>query len=825
MKPLRRDRRFVACAVVFLLFLATAIPALAASAQSDFDGDGRSDVFWRQSATGWNVVWRSGDPSTERVRTAVTDPAWRVVGAGDFNADGRADLLWRHQTTGRNAIWASSNYGTQLWVMTVADLRWTVAGVGDFDGDGHSDIFWRNVVTGMNVIWRSAIGSDTLPVARVSDTAWVVAGIGDFDGDRKSDVLWRNTRTGANVVWRAADAARPLAVASASLAWKVVGVADFTGDGRADVFWRNTSTGADNLWKSATAGAQAVSSVTSQDWQVAAVGDYNADGKADVFWRNRRTGANTIWISANASTQQAMATVSDQVWLPVPHGGQALDIADPAFVVSTTSPFATGCDGQATSGVLYPGAEVEPTFAISALDSRNAIGAWQQDRWSNGSSRGIVAAYTTDGGMTWTRRQVPVSRCGGGNAGNGGDYARATDPWITIAPNGTAFLMALSTIGGSFATGSSNAMLVTRSLDGGRNWSAPLALIHDGAGAFNDKNAMTADPTNASLVYAVWDRLTPNGNGPTYFTRTTNGGQSWETARAIYNPGSTNQTIGNLVVVLRDGTLLDLFTEIDVASDQSTSAFFGVIRSVDKGQTWSTPIHVADALAIGARDPTTGAAVRDGASIAQAAVAPDGTVYIVWQDARFSGGNVDGIAMSRSTDGGLHWSAPVRINRIGTVAAFEPSVHVRGDGTIGISYYDFRSDTTATTSLLTDYWLAWSDDGGATWRENRLAPTFDLDNAPFADGYFLGDYQGLASRGAVFVPFFVKAGTTTSNRTDVFAVPAVSAATDAASFRATPAPAPTTQAAALSPGFRQRVQANLLHIIREHVPPPRDQLE
>ena len=809
-----------AAAVVALLLTTLPASAVAATSPSDYDGDGASDLFWRETGSGSNVVWRSGDRNLPQPVTAVRDPAWRVVGQGDFDADGRSDLLWRHRATGRNVIWISADYTRQLPVSAVTDLRWTIAGVGDFDGDGRSDIFWRQQASGNNVIWRGAARSSPLAVAAVGNLAWIVAGIGDFDGDGTSDVAWRNTATGANVIWRAADAAQPLAIASVTdPAWSIVGVGDFDGDGRADLFWRNSASGADTIWKSGNRSTQQpVTGVTNPDWRVAAIGDYDGDGKADVFWRNARSGANVVWIAADAATQRATAAVTDQAWLPFPHEGQAPQASDPAYLASAVTPFALGCDGQAASGSLYINAEVEPSFAVSPLDSMAAIGAWQQDRWSNGSSRGIVTAYTSNGGATWTRRTVPVSRCGGGNAGNGGDYARATDPWIAIAPNGTAYLMALSTTGSTFASGSANAMLVSRSFDGGRSWSAPATLIRDGASAFNDKNAITADPGNASLAYAVWDRLTPDGNGPIYFTRTTNGGGSWEPARPIYNPGGINQTIGNLVVVLRDGSLLDLFTQINVKLG-GNSAFLAVIRSTDKGVTWSAPIRIADDLAIGARDPQTGVAVRDSADIAQIAVAPDGSLYVVWQDARFSGGAVDGIALSRSTDGGQHWTAPVRINGVGSVAAFVPSVHVRGDGTVGISYFDFRSNTASTTSLLTDYWLAYSDDGGATWRESRVSPAFDLDMAPNAEGLFLGDYQALHSRGALFVPFFSRATGVGSNRTDVFAAPAITVAGNAAAFRAIPAPAPPV--AALAPAFRQRVHANLERIIREHVPPPR----
>jgi len=823
--PLRRwIRTEVPLAALALLLASLPTCAFAAPPQSDYDADGAADVFWRNSSTGDDALWRSGERNLSRPVTAVLNPAWHVVAEGDFDGDGRSDLLWRQQASGANAIWPAADYAASQTLAAVTDLRWRVAGSGDFDGDGRSDVFWRDTVTGANAIWRSAQRSTSLAVTGVTNMEWNVAAIGDFNGDGKSDLFWRNAVTGADIIWNSADAASRQSVAGVTdPAWMIVGAGDFDGDGRADVFWRNTQTGADVVWRSGSKTTTlAVTGVTSQDWQVAAIGDYNGDGRADVFWRNARTGADVIWYSADAGRQHAMSAVTDQAWAPVPAAGQRPGASAPAFLVSAASPFTAGCDGAAATGILYPNAEVEPTLAVSPVDARSLIGAWQQDRWSDGASRGIVAAASSDGGMTWTRRVLPFSRCGGGNAGNGGDYARSTDPWLTIAPDGGAYLMALSTTGGTFQSGSINAMLVSRSTDAGHSWSAPVTLIRDGASAFNDKNAITADPGNAALAYAVWDRLTPNGNGPTYFTRTTNGGASWEPARAIYNPGGTNQTIGNLIVVLPDGVLVDLFTEIDVASDGSNSAVLAVIRSSNKGLSWSAPIRIADNLAIGTRDPQTNAPVRDGADVAQMAVAPDGRVYVVWQDARFSGGVVDGIALSTSADGGLHWSAPVRVNRIGNVAAFTPSVHVRRDGTIGIRYFDLRSDTADATSLLAAHWLATSANGGATWREAPVSPAFDLDTAPNAEGVFVGDYMALASRGALFLPFFVRTNSgDTGNRTDVFLAPAVFAASDAVAFETVPAAAPT---AVLAAGFAQRVQAQLARVraeVRPRSTPPR----
>ena len=328
-------------------------------------------------------------------------------------------------------------------------------------------------------------------------------------------------------------------------------------------------------------------------------------------------------------------------------------------------------------------------------------------------------------------------------------------------------------------SGSQNAMLASRSLDGGLSWSNPATLIldTDGVAFFNDKNAITADPTNSNYVYAVWDRLASNGNGPAYFARSINGGSSWETAKSIYNPGGTGQTIGNVITVLPNGTLINLMTKIVQISGFDV-ATVDIIRSNDKGVTWSQPFKISDLLAIGTSDPETGTQVRDGSILAQIASGPDGKLYVVWQDSRFSGGAIDGIAFSQSTDGGFSWSNPIQINSDENVQAMIPTVHVRADGVIGVSYYDLRSNTSDPATLLTDYWLATSEDG-IHWSESRITNTFDYTTAPFAGGYFIGDYQALVSSYNVFIPFFVKTNSGNfSNRTDVFAAPAIFKSSD-----------------------------------------------
>jgi hypothetical protein len=56
--------------------------------------------------------------------------------------------------------------------------------------------------------------------------------------------------------------------------------------------------------------------------------------------------------------------------------------------------------------------------------------------------------------------------------------------------------------------------------------------------------------------------------------------------------------------------------------------------------------------------------------------------------------------------------------------------------------------------------------------EKHVAGSFNMLVAPFAGGYFVGDYEGLAANGDAFMPFFVQTNcadnSCTMNRTDVY---------------------------------------------------------
>jgi hypothetical protein len=168
----------------------------------------------------------------------------------------------------------------------------------------------------------------------------------------------------------------------------------------------------------------------------------------------------------------------------------------------------------------------------------------------------------------------------------------------------------------------------------------------------------------------------------------------------------------------------------------------------------------------------------------------------------------DGIAFVSSLDGGQTWSTPVQVNADPNVQAFTPTVNVRADGVIAVTYFDLRNNTAPSTShLYTDCWMVTSTDGGTSFSEQHLSGSFDLENAPDSEGLFLGDYQALVSTGSgtPFLPFYAQPALGTVVQTDAFISfpPSPAAAAAALTFPARAAAA----GAELAPEAQRRVMA------------------
>jgi hypothetical protein len=347
-------------------------------------------------------------------------------------------------------------------------------------------------------------------------------------------------------------------------------------------------------------------------------------------------------------------------------------------------------------------------------------------------------------------------------------------------------------------SGGASSIIVSRSTDGGVHWQTPVtAKLDTSFTVLNDKESVTADPGIASNAYAVWDRLvapstnanpdatlvSPAFRGPALFSRTTDSGMSWTPGRVIFDPGQNDQTLGNHIVVPTAGSAngnlidgFDLITNTALGRLRQTNSV-AIIRSKDLGNTWSGPTVVAQEhvahVSINGR-------LRTSDELPEFATGPEGNLYAVWQDGRFSSSGHAKIAFSMSTNGGASWSTPVRIDgSSGDVPAFTPQVTVDSSGTVAVQYYDLGNATAAEPGL-TDQFLVTCNASSSncasslSWStETRLSTSgsFNILTAPktVSGAGFVGDYDGLVPGSSTFDSAFVMAQPiATAGLTDLF---------------------------------------------------------
>ena len=304
----------------------------AAPPKNDFDGDGKSDILWRNTGNGQNYVWfmdgatrTSSDPTQQ-----LSDQTWQVKGTGDFDGDGKSDIVWRNTGTGQVYVWLmNGTTASSQFVGTLASPDWTIVGTGDFDGDGKSDILWRNTNNGQNYVWfmDGATRTSSDPTQQLSDQTWQVKGTGDFDGDGKSDIVWRNTGTGQVYVWlmNGTTASSQFVGTLSDPDWTIVGTGDFDGDGKSDILWRNTGNGQNYVWfmdGATRTSSDPTQQLSDQTWEVRGTGDFDGDGKSDILWRNTGTGQVYVWLmNGTTASSQPVGTLSDPAWVIVGYDG------------------------------------------------------------------------------------------------------------------------------------------------------------------------------------------------------------------------------------------------------------------------------------------------------------------------------------------------------------------------------------------------------------------------------------------------------------------------------------------------------------------------
>lgn len=225
----------------------------AARGTGDVNGDGRSDVFVQDGATGsvYYIDIASGAPVWGVVTTTVSAD-WIMIDQGDLTGDGTIDVLLRNQVTGFMVFADMEPGGTfGRWVnaINVGTTDWRTIGLGDFDADGVSDVAIQHVTNGLTYYANfdtSGVQNGWGYIAGGLGTTWVAKGAGDFNADGFDDMVFQNNLDGS--IWYANMAGGTGGgnwgvIASGLSGWTVAAIADYDNDGYDDVLVQEASSG------------------------------------------------------------------------------------------------------------------------------------------------------------------------------------------------------------------------------------------------------------------------------------------------------------------------------------------------------------------------------------------------------------------------------------------------------------------------------------------------------------------------------------------------------------------------------------------------------
>lgn len=294
----------------------------------DLDGNGMTDLLWYNNQTGDLKAWLmngTDSPTVAYYGTVAPTSGWALQGYGDFNGDGKTDLFWQNLKTGDTGAWMmnGSHAPTVVSYSTITPgSGWVLQGMGDFDGTGKTDLFWYNKTTGDTTAWlMNGTNAPThVSYGRVApESGWALQGMGDFSGDGKTDLLWYNQQTGDTGAWMMNGTNAPTYASYGQIAptsgWVLKGMGDFTGDGKSDLFWYNQQTGETAAWMINTTSCSAqisLGTLSPKDgWSFEGLADVTGNGKADVVWYNKQTGQTETWMMNGTSTPDYLRKQQD----------------------------------------------------------------------------------------------------------------------------------------------------------------------------------------------------------------------------------------------------------------------------------------------------------------------------------------------------------------------------------------------------------------------------------------------------------------------------------------------------------------------------------
>ncbi|MEZ6186655.1 MAG: exo-alpha-sialidase [Planctomycetota bacterium] len=288
----------------------------------------------------------------------------------------------------------------------------------------------------------------------------------------------------------------------------------------------------------------------------------------------------------------------------------------------------------------------------------------------------LILAKSADGGVSWTRSRVD------------------DDPGFVSGHKRFPTLLELPG-GGLVCAWKSprfDRVRVARSVDGGLSWSASQELE-----ALEEHSRPTLVSDSGGAVICCWqaERGDP-GVGDIASARSLDGGQTWSAPLRVDDGPELQHQGDPSLVSLAGGTLVCAWTD-----QRNGAADVRCARSVDAAASWSASDRVDD-------DDVEDASQAETA----VAIAPDGTVILVWEDGRSARPEV---YLTYSVDGCRSWSVNQRLGEPlfqGTARRSDrlPDVAVDASGAWVVTWHVQSTQPGAVV-------VRRSVDRGATWSD------------------------------------------------------------------------------------------------------------
>ncbi len=352
----------------------------------------------------------------------------------------------------------------------------------------------------------------------------------------------------------------------------------------------------------------------------------------------------------------------------------------------------------------------EPSLAVDPSDPSRMVIGWRQFDTVTSNFRQAGWAYSHNGGHSWTFPGVLEP----------GQFS--SDPVLAADRQGHFYFYSLQPDRDQIPWG----CFLYKSFDGGLTW--PQEEFAGGG----DKEWMTIDTTTgmgSGNIYMTWNRAY-SCCGDTDFTRSTTGGVSIMSPMAM--PSALHW--GTLSVG-PDGELYVSGESFYVA--KSTNA---KNPSVTPTFDFVTTVNLGGTIGTGGPNP-------DGL-LGQAWVATDhssgptrGYVYLLCS-VNPPGSDPLDVMFSRSTNGGVSWSSPVRVNNVQTGWQWFGTMSVAPNGRIDAVWNDTRNYPAANYSEL---YYSYSVDAGSHWSANVPVSLPFNHSLGYPNQNKIGDYYHMIS--------------------------------------------------------------------------------